>query len=416
MQQNKSRFISSIKSNRSQASSTSTASEQKRHSSHLGSPIESPLHSPGSAAAAAAAASAWSTHSPGYFANDNDVSSQDEGLTRRIPEPGSPYNQPQGQGPIQGLAVTSLRRSRSQRSSTPNPTVPGELVAPGDNQAGPISTNAYSSNSWRDGSSKGEPKKGKRFFLFGDLSTSKSSSTGQKQPARRLSKRNRAPPLQPPRLVTASDGQSSQLSPPSSSQFSSPTLNEDSEAEFVTQDSHRPIISIPTAIATAPSDRSPSPEEYSSLSNRDYAQSQSESTQFTTASGQSQPSEQGGSQKTGARGIGRAPPHHRVPSDQPPTLAVHSKNRVDLNIPDPSFSNSRPPSRQSLEPPSPSYVQHGSFHRRTSSGQNSALAESSMGPSNNQQHSNARSLEATSSQSGSTREGMTWSELGSTIS
>ena len=69
------------------------------------------------------------------------------------------------------------------------------------------------------------------------------------------------------------------------------------------------------------------------------------------------------------------------------------KSRLEPNYSDQHFTNSRPPSRQSIDPPSPSETSFTLSHQRTTSSQNSSLTKGYMGSQNNQQQPGGRNVE-----------------------
>ena len=130
---------------------------------------------------------------------------------------------------------------------------------------------------------------------------------------------------------------------------------------------------------------------------------------FNTASSQAQ-GEVGSQRPPAWDRLGRVPHQRTASSDE--SYAIHSagtsaqKSRLEPGYPEQHYSNSRPPSRQSIEPPSPSETSYTLSHQRTTSSQNSSITntKSFMGSQNNQQQISLRSAEGQSNPS--TREGV----------
>ena len=381
-----------FKQNRSQLSLSSNKSGQKRQSFYDQSPTESPLHSP------------TTTTSPGgntiQSAEGGTLSStnkeeEDNTLRGESTDPRNRYRQ----------STNPLQRSQSQRSPRSPPSAPplsNHLLDLDSKQAQrpPRPTRLVKKTNPIP-----EAKKKKTFWGFGY------SSSSRKSPAQNNHEHGPSHLTQgaaPPRANSELGEQQNQQNWQSSSRFpSTTTVEEESEEDIVTKNFYRHSVVFPTNFA--PSD----PSSPDSPSNQDYNYTRLRSPPFTTASSQ-QSSEQEGKAPAWER-IGRGP-HHRNPSDQPhqtlhPSQSATnpssgSKVRLDLAFTD--TSNSRPPSRQSIEPPSPSSFSHGPFiHQRSGSSQKSSFIEGPMVP-NSQQHPSGRGSEAPqqNAPSGSRGEGM----------
>ena len=128
---------------------------------------------------------------------------------------------------------------------------------------------------------------------------------------------------------------------------------------------------------------------------------------FNTASSQAQG--EAGSQRPPAwERLGRVPHQRTASSDE--SYAIQSagtsaqKSRLEPNYSEQHYSTSRPPSRQSIDPPSPSETSYTLSHQRTASSKDSSSAKGFMGSQNNQQQSVGRNAEGQSNQNN--REGM----------
>ena len=394
--------LSFFKPNRSQSSLRgSNAGDSKRQSSYLESPADSAINSP------------QSSHHP---LDESAASSEFFGSARSDDSPTSQaaesgfhhYQDPSTTTSHRGLQRSQSSRSPTSRFTGSSSTV-GSFVPRASQSPQPSGgLNESANNSWlHDQGASPEPKK-KRGFLrgFSDLRRSKdpSAAAAQKASRRVLLKNPRAPP---PHVVAQHLRQTQQSPYPS---ILSSTREEDSDEEIVTKNLYRHSVAIPTAAAASYADPSSPEDFYSSASttaNRETfaAAAVSPLAPPKTASGQQPlPSEQGGGHESGAWERMTRLGHQRNPSSSstqhqyPPqpqnyhlaaqsgAAGLTSLHRSRL---DPSYSeqsNSRPSSRQSLEPPSPSHLLGGGQTvRRRSSGQGSSLAEkplpSAGGPS-----------------------------------
>ena len=378
--------------------------QQRRRGSYQAS-IESPVQSPASPSSLSAGpARSVSPLVPVYHDKN---STPPRPILAAVKEPDISSN------PVQKpKTLRKLRRSQSQRNqrltSPPSDPTGVNLVGPTTQANRPSpqideNPSTFHHSQQEAGRQVPEQKKKRRFFGRSDNSSLN----------RRLSTKGESAPR--PRIVTTTSPQQQNWSP--SANYPSPTVDEESEEEIVTKNLYRHSVAFTGH--TLYTDHSPSTAYSPSV--QDSPSSQFNYASFNTASSQSQPQEQGGSHKAPAwERIGRSGQHHRNHSSdqQYPTIQTSQSNissssvhklKPELSFPDASHSSSsRPPSRQSLEPPSPSITLQGPFHHRGPSVQSTAsLAESQMGPSNNQQHSSARSHESTQqgAQLGSAREG-----------
>ena len=378
------------KLSRSQSSlRSSNASDSKRRSSYLESPLDSPLNSP----------------SPSHHPLENSTSNDFFGTPdppRSDDSPTSPA--PESSYKAASTAQRGLQRSQSYRSPPTRFSASTSPVGHAPSISEGLEETGNGNNSWvalNDEDAKPEPKKKRGFFRgLSDLRLTKESSTSSQKQPRRLVKNSRTPQPHP----SVDQIRQTQQSPYPNSPLSN--REEESDEEIITKNLYRHSVALPAA--SSGYIRSPSPEEFhssaSTTANREYFGSAPHAPP-NTASGQSQPAEQGGAaHKGGWERLGRVVPHHHhhhrnlsateVPQLQqpqpPPPQSLHPapasgaaglaplhRGRLDPNFSE--SSNSRPPSRQSLEPPSPSNPQGGSFsHLRRRSSQNSSLAESSM--------------------------------------
>ena len=399
----KNKSLAFPKLSRSQSSlRSSNASESKRRSSYLESPLDSPLNSPNS------------SHHPLEKSTSNDFFG--------TPEPPRSDDSPTSQGPESSFkshssAQRGLQRSQSHRSPPVRFSASASPAGYAPSISEGLGENGHGNDSWvalSDKDAKPEPKKKRGFFRgLGDLRLTKesSSSSSQRSP-RRLVKNQRAPHQR-----TAVDQiRQSQQSPYPSSPLSN--REDESDEEIITKTFHRHSVALPAASSGYHRPPTPDDNHYSSASttaNREYFGSAPHAPP-NTASGQSQPAEQGGAaHKGGWERIGRVIPHHHrnhssteVPQLQqphpPPPQSLHPapssgaagltplhRGRLDPNFSE--SSNSRPPSRQSLEPPSPSVPPSSGSHLRRRSSQNSSLHEGSMVAPGGPQHGGRGNME-----------------------
>ena len=382
-----------FKPNRSQLSISSNKSEQRRQSFYDQSPIESPLHSP-------------TTKSPGgHFEVGKEapalLSSNKEEDSASAPasetNTGSRHRQPP-------TTTNPLQRCQSQRSP---PSAPVNISHLDSKQAPQRPPGPQTNRLVKRNSPNLEAKKKRPFWGFRSNSSSWKSTA---ESPREQSSGGFARGVVPLRTTNEAVEREGQQSWQLSSQFPSPTVEEESEGDTVNLPLYRHSIVFPTNVA--PSHPSSAPDDPST---QDHNYTHFRFPPFTTASSQHS-SEQEGKAPVWER-IGRGP-HHRNLSDQqhqtlhPSQSATNasssSKIRLDTGFAETPYpSNSRPPSRQSIEPPSPSSFSHGPFHQRSGSSQKSSFVEGSM-VSSTQQHPSGRGSEAPqqNTQSGSRGEGM----------
>ena len=422
--------LSIFKSNRSQASllsnvSASSPSElqtpQQQHQqrgdrllriSPQPSPIDSPLYSPNSISA-----------SP--LGPDDDRSPFQEYNT--APAEQFESNPP----PVQSPSPRKLRRSLSHRSysvgvGSQSGSAPKTTPKP-DNNAAEQRTLSNSTRNSQQEKSAPEQKKKRRFFGLGEQSSSKDKpQNSSKTLGRSLSTRTSQPPLTTTTTtatatVTAATSSGQPISRPrwpASPNLPSPAEEEEQpHGEIHARKLHnRHSVAFPNPTV---------PEEFRSLIgsgaidiNKTYNTVRAEETPVTTASNQI-PSGQGGAQRTPIwdRVEHRPGRHNRTVStdyhgiyaqQQTPahgSSAGRQATRPELNYPESQQQNSRPSSRQSVDPPSPSHSQLA-FHHKSPSTQ-SVSSINDMGPPQPQHTPSSRSTDTPqpSSQSGS-REGM----------
>ena len=395
-----------FKSNRSQASLLSNQSFQERVS-HQASPIDSPLHSP--------AFPPPSAQSSPLGPEDKE---RDDAFARASHEAdaakfyqANPASKP-----------NVLQRSQSHRASPSPRSVSGptiNLVSPTHGAAGATrideNPNSFYQNTPQI-SNKIEHKKKRRFFGFGDSSSGKEGTTlPAPEPPRGLGRSisvRRTAPVQ--QIVTNTGDYATPQQWPSgstSAKFPSPTVDEEPEP----RESLHPNSPYGAYSAIPPIPPKDPPRSAillpSSGSDHRHTEGQPQSS-TTAASSKPQLAEQVGSKTPAWEKIGRTPAHHRNQSSdvqpqyqafQPaPSTAssgssypVPSRSTQDLAYPQPQYSrDSRPSSRQSYEPPSPTHSQSHPSHLRTSSLQASPLyGENSMAPQSSQQHAGRASTE-----------------------
>ena len=247
-------------------------------------------------------------------------------------------------------------------------------------------------------STKTEQKKKKRFWTnWGDnfgLGSASSSSSSAPPPSGTSfvpQQRSNASSSQPRVLQKKRPGQLNQQQP--SSKPSSPIAGEelDQDRVFAARSRQRhSVIGLPFQLE--PRDDSPSRWDYSS---QQYNEPVSP---VNTASSQSQA--EAGSHKAPAwERLGRTGHQRTASTDETYTIqsagTSAQKSRLELNYPEGHYNpNSRPPSRQSIDPPSPSEVTFNPLsHQRTTSSQNTS-AKGPMGPASNQQHSAGRNADS----------------------
>ena len=392
-----------FKSNRSQASLLSNQSLQERGGSYQPSPIDSPLQSPAFLPPSAAS----SPLSP-------DDKSTDDSLARSYEADAANFYQSNHHG------RNVLQRSQSHRTSpsprsTLGPTI--NLVSPTNNAAGFPSVDEDPDKFYQniqEAPAKSEHKKKRRFLGLGGSSEKEAIVTPALNSPRGLGRSisvRRA--VGQPEHLTNTGNYSAQHHWPSgstSAKFSSPTVDEESEGGDDLESSYGKNSRLTPPIPPKDPPKLPlvaPKQEQENTGNEGHPQYP------TTASNRSHPTEQGGLRTSAWDRPARASNHHRNPSSdlaaqyQPysaPASAgsasshtLPSRSAQDLAYPQTLFSqNSRPSSRQSLEPPSPSYSQsqNQTFHQRTTSLQvGNTYSESSMGPPSAQSHVGNRSQE-----------------------
>ncbi|MCJ1285241.1 hypothetical protein MMC26_004581 [Xylographa opegraphella] len=409
MKPHKPNKYSLFKSNRSQASLLSNQSLYDRGPDQP-SPIDSPLHSP----AVPPPSAASSPLSP----DDND---RDDILARNYEADAARFHQSNTH-----TKPNVLQRSQSQRAS-PSPRIGHgptiNLVSPthGGVAASPTideDPDTIGQESQQAPHLTQNLKKKRRFFGLGGESSSVKEVTHTPSPnparglGRSISVRRTGPQ---PQISTDVGTNSSETTWPlgsSSAKFPSPTVDEEPEGEqSLHPSSPHGKYSTPPIIPPKDSPKSPLflptfvPEH---RHNEQHPQSS------VAASGQLQPLEQVAAKIPSLERVGRTPGTHQQNSSselqtqyqafQPvhssagssASHQLHSRSTQDLTYPQPLYPqrNSRPSSRQSYEPPSPSQPQHLPFHHGTSSLQAVPLySENTMVPPATQPHSGGRSSE-----------------------
>lgn len=392
-----------FKSNRSQASLLSTQSFQERGGSYQPSPIDSPLQSP-AFPPPSAASSPLSPH-------DKD---KDDSLARNYEADAAKFYQ----GSHHGRNV--LQRSQSHRTSpsprsTLGPTI--NLVSPTHSAAGSPRVDEDPDKFYQkiqESPAKSDHKKKRRFLGLGGSSDKEATITPALNSPRGLGRSisvRRA--VGQPELQTNTGDYSAQHHWPSgstSANFSSPTVDEEPESgdDFESPYGNDSRLTPPIPPKDPPKSPLVAPKQ-----EQENTRNEALSQYPTTASNRSHPTEQVGLRTSAWDRPARASNHHRNPSaDLAPQYQPYpapasasstsshilpSRSTQDLVYPQTLFSqNSRPSSRQSLEPPSPSYSQgqNQTFHQRTTSLQvGNTYSEGSMGPPSAQSHAGNRSQE-----------------------
>jgi len=391
------------KSNRSQASLLSNQSFQERGGSYQPSPIDSPLQSPAFPSPSAAS----SPLSP----DDKD---KDDALARTYEADASKFYHSKDHGRNVLQRAQSHRTSTSPRS-TLGPTI--NLVSPPHSTAGSPRIDEDPDKFYQpiqEAPAKSELKKKRRFLGLGGSSDKEAAVTpalnSPRGLGRSISVRRAAAQ---PELLTNVGNYSAQHHWPSgstSAQFFSPTVREEPEAGEDLESPYGQDSRLTPPIPPKDPPKSPllaPKQEPENIRNETHTQYP------TTASNRSHPTEQAGLRTSAWDRPTRASNHHRNPSAdlasqyQPypapasatstPSHILPSRSAQDLAYPPTLFSqNSRPSSRQSLEPPSPSYTQshNQTLHQRTTSLQvGNTYSENSMGPPSTQAHVGNRSQE-----------------------
>ena len=316
-----------------------------------------------------------------------------------------------------------LGRTQSQRSP-PTTFSAGRgaspLTSPEDNirQTSSTSTTTLQSSAAAVKSSKPDQKKKRRFWNWGDNNkgsgvSSSSASTHQGDPGKSPPTTSSDPAGSPaapaaphPKVLTKRRGN------PRNQSFSRPEPlkareevepSPTSRAAAKARQRHS-VIGLPIQTEL---------REGSVSSRDDLSQTKFYSgSTFTTASSQAQG--EAGSQRTPAawERPGRIQHQRTASTDESYAILAGTsaqKSRLEPNYSDQHYSNSRPPSRQSVDPPSPSEASYTLSHQRTTSSQNSSIVKGYMGSQNNQQQSIVRSAEGQSNSN--SREGMYGSEV-----
>ncbi|MCJ1392307.1 hypothetical protein MMC18_005174 [Xylographa bjoerkii] len=407
MKSQKANKYSLFKSNRSQASLLSNQSFHDR-GSYQASPIDSPLHSPAFPPSAAS-----SPLSP----DDKD---RDDVLARNYEADAAKFHQSNHTKP------NVLQRSQSQRASPSprsghGPTI--NLVSPTHSGAAGSPTidedpETIDQESHQAPHTTQYLKKKRRFFGLGGESSSGKEVTHTSSPnparglGRSISVRRTGPQ---PQISTDTGTYSSESAWPSgstSAKFSSPTVDEEPEGgQSLHPNSPYGKYSTPPTIPPKDPPKSPL---FLPTSGQEHRHNDQQPQLSVAAPGQLLPSEQVTAKSPAWERVGRTPGTHQrnnsselqpqyqafqpVPSSAGSSSSnpLHSRSAQDLAYPQPLYTqqNSRPSSRQSYEPPSPSQPQQLPFHQRTSSLQIIPLySENPMVPPATQPHSGGRSSE-----------------------
>ena len=408
MKSHKPNKYSLFKSNRSQASLLSNQSFHDR-GPYQASPIDSPLHSPAFPPPSAAS----SPLSP----DDND---REDVLARNYETDAAKFHQ------SNHTKSNVLQRSQSQRASPSPRSGHGPTI----NLVSPTHSGAATSPTIDEGlEATGQElqqaphitqnlKKKRRFFgLGGDSSSVKEAThTPSPNPARGLGRsisvRRTGPQPQISTDVGPHSTETTWPSGSSSAKFPSPTADEEPEGgQSLYPNSPYGKYSTPPTIPPKDPPKSPL---FLPTSAPEHRYNEQQSQLSVAASGQLQPLEQVAAKTPAWERVSRAPGTHQrnnsfelqpqyqafqpVPSSAGSSSShqLHSRSAQDLAYPQTLYTqqNSRPSSRQSYEPPSPSQSQQLPFHQRTSSLQIVPLySENSMVPPATQPHPGGRSSE-----------------------
>ena len=410
-----------------QTSDTSRQNENKRQS-YRSYASDSPLNSPvakvsGLGASPASPASLPGASTPtsigdtaqGFDRRDYVVEEQDkQDIKKQEQEPYRAHdtgNNNNNNHPNKNKSPVPLGRTQSQRSP-PTTFSAGRGASPLTSPEVNIGQNSASATASAHQSStvksfKSDQKKKRRFWNWGDnkgLGLSSSSASTQGDPSR-------SPPtaIDPagssaaphPKVLTKRRGN------PRNQSFSRPSPDQAPEEEEPTTTSkaaakarqRHSVIGLPIQTGR---------REGSVSSRDDLSQTKFYSgSTFTTASSQAQG--EAGSQRTPAawERPGRIQHQRTASTDESYAILAGTsaqKSRLEPNYSDQHYSNSRPPSRQSVDPPSPSEASYTLSHQRTTSSQNSSIVKGYMGSQNNQQQSIARNAEGQANSN--SREGM----------
>ena len=393
----------SFKSNKSQASLLSSQSSTER-GPYQPSPIESPLASPAFPPSSAAS----SPLSP----EDRD---KDDSLARTYESDAARFYQSNNSG------RNVLHRSQSHRTS-PSPRA---SFGPTINLVSPTQSGGGSPRIDEDPDSfyqktqvappKTELKKKRRFLGLGSSSSSEKDTvvTPPLQSPRSLGRSTSVRRTVPEQLILTNTGpyQAHQQWPPgsTSAKFPSPILDEEREVEDNSSIAYDRYLRNTPPIPPKDPPKSPL---LIPTQGPDYVYNDTSSPYSNPASSQLQPAEQGGSRAAAVDKASRTSNHPRNPSAEvipqyqvfqatPSSVSsgsshtLPSRSTQDLAYPQPLFSHSsRPSSRHSQEPPSPTHLQNSLFYQRTTSLQAGNLhIEGPMAPPATQQHTGSRSQE-----------------------
>jgi hypothetical protein len=405
----KSHKYSLFKSNRSQASLLSNQSFHERGGSFQPSPIDSPLQSP--------AYPPPSTASSPLSPEDKD---KDDSLARTYESDAARFYQ--SNPPSHGRNV--LHRSQSQRTSPSprqafGPTI--NLVSPPQSTAGSPRIDEdpafFYQQPKQEPPPKTELKKKRRFLgLGGSSSSSAEKETIYAQPlasprlGRSISIRRAG--AQPDNITTtgAHFGQQPVSSGNTSTKFPSPTVDEEPEGRDNFRNS---IDKYPQRTPELPPKDPPKSPLFVPNQGQEYTYNEPQSLQTIVAPNQShQPETAGLKSSTWDRPQGKSSSHQRNHSAEiasqykafnPSTTSTSTtsshpppgRNTSELSYPQPLYTQgSRPGSRQSQEPPSPSYNQQPVYHQRGNSQQVGAVYPGDrMTPPPTQPHSGSRTQE-----------------------
>ncbi|MCJ1476187.1 hypothetical protein MMC13_004852 [Lambiella insularis] len=409
MKPHKANKYSLFKSNRSQASLLSNQSFQER-ASFQASPIESPLHSPAFPPPSAAS----SPLSP----DDKD---KDDALARKYEVDAASFHQ------VHQSKPNVLQRSQSQRSTPspratfgPGPTI--NLVSPTQSSVGGSPTIAEDPDSQtpdfqQPPQAAQNLKKKRHFFGIGKDSSNAKEVIPIATPipprglARSVSARKTAPE---PSSSTETGNDHSQQHWPSSTKLPSPVGDDDLQDTYALHPNN-PYGNHSSNTPPIPPKDPPRSPLFLPSSAQDHRHNDAQPPSPNTAPSQSQATDQLGAKPPAWDRVGRPSNHHRaissetqpqyqafqpVPSSSSSTSShpLQSRSTQDLAFPQPPFSqNSRPSSRQSYEPPSPSHSLQLPFHQRNASLHTPQhYSEGSMGPpATQQQHPpGGRSIES----------------------
>ena len=426
-----------------QASDTSRQKENKRQSYRsYGSESPSLLNSPVSKASglspslpgASSPTSIGDAAPPGFDRRDYVVDQIEEQEQRAETEQEikdreqEPYRAPSSSNTNNKKTVV-LGRKQSQRSSPPATSSTGRgaspLTIPEDNIDNILrsqitnNTSHYQNSTAKASTKSDQQKKKRRFWDNLGLGLSSSSASAPGNPGRSPSATGAhsahgaagpagSPAAPHPKVLTKRRPGNTQRNQSYSKPAPSSQTEEDIEPaqNFAAKSRQRhSVIGLP--IQTELELREESISSRDDLSQTKFYIGST----FTTASSQAQG--EVGSQRTPAAWERLSRVQHQRTASTDESYAIQSagtsaqKSRLEPNYSDQHYSNSRPPSRQSVDPPSPSEASYTLSHQRTTSSQNSTSTKGYMGSQNNQQQQqqpNSRNAEVQQNQS--SREGM----------